>query len=283
MTSSICLLIKDEGRYLPEWLAHYFALGFDAVSVYDNESHDETRKIEKYCADIDSRVSVVDWPDIIGKNPQTSAYAHSLSNCKTDWIAFFDTDEFLVLKHHSSISEYLDDAPAETGAIAINWLNFGSNGETKYRDEPVVERFRMCSENRDDLPGRNRHVKCIARREAIAMTDRVHSPMLKDGFVYVDGNLSPVSLENRAFTPTVRHETAQINHYVVRSREEFEEKRARGMSTHHKNDPAKFSKFDDVERFWRGHDLNERLDDTIDRWACAAKPLYEKFRYCNAK
>lgn len=39
---AVCLRTKDYARFLPEWLAFHYAVGVDEVSIYDDESADNT-------------------------------------------------------------------------------------------------------------------------------------------------------------------------------------------------------------------------------------------------
>lgn len=272
-TVTACLIIKDEGRYLPEWLAHYFTLGFNRVLIYDNDSRLDTVAAERACAMIDPRITVIPWPDVPDVSPQVSAYQNALAKCETEWIAFFDTDEFLVLKKHSSIQRYLREAPAHAGAIAINWLLFGSSGENHYRPDPVTTRFQRCS-RRTTI---NAHVKCIARKSGCVSVGHPHSPDLKAGFFYVDGELKRFKLDRRAFNPNYSFETAQLNHYVVRSREEYDWKRARGAGSPPRNRGDKFKKFADPEAFWKAHDVSGDINTSVLRWTARARDLRETF------
>ena len=55
--------VKDEARFLPEWLAHHVTLGVEHVVVYDNNSTDD---LASAVAPFVGRglVTVVDWPAI---------------------------------------------------------------------------------------------------------------------------------------------------------------------------------------------------------------------------
>jgi hypothetical protein len=270
-TATVCLLIKDEGRYLPEWLAHYLTLGFDRIIIYDNGSGSETRAIENACTGADRRISIIDWPDKAGINPQISAYSHALRNCKTGWIAFFDTDEFLVLKNSPSIRDFLLTAGPSVGAVAVNWLFFGSNGEASYRPEPVTERFPRCA-----LKG-SLMFKSIVRARAASDMSHPHSASLRDGFTYVDSDMCETTLNDPARISRVTLEAAQLNHYVLRSAEEYAWKRQRGNSTLPDGHPKKFAKFDDADAFWRSHNHNDREDPCIASWTGRASCLRRKF------
>lgn len=36
---------KDFGRFLPEWIAYHYAIGVDEISVFDDDSVDDTREV----------------------------------------------------------------------------------------------------------------------------------------------------------------------------------------------------------------------------------------------
>lgn len=61
-------------------------------------------------------------------------------------MAFFDVDEFLLLKNGESVNAFLDkpcynDIPA----LAVNWRIFGDNGHTRVTDFGVLNRFTKCA------------------------------------------------------------------------------------------------------------------------------------------
>lgn len=257
----MCLIAKDEARYLVEWVAHYLALGFDEILIYDNGSRDATPAIgEAFARRLDG-VAFHGWPDRPGRIPQTSAYADALGRTRCEWLAFFDADELLVLKRHSGIKPFLARYPGQAGAVAINWLLFGSSSHSRYVDELQATRFRMCAR---DAPGtKNRFVKSIARVRATSNV-AVHTVGLRPGFTYYDSGVEPVELLGNSKTAKVCHDQAQLNHYVVRSLEEFREKRARGNATRARESPDKFSGRD--EHFWKTHSTNHRPDSAIDPW-----------------
>jgi hypothetical protein len=103
-----------------------------------------------------------------------------------------------------------------------------------------------------------------------------HSPKLRKLFRYVDSDLKPLRLERRAFNANYTYETAQLNHYVLRSREEYRWKLERG-SPQPREGGFKHRKFADPEDFWARHDLNDTEDRSIDVWVDRASELRSKF------
>ena len=95
--SAVILLIKDENRYLKEWLDWHLNLGFEHVYIYDNGEKDHVQEIvDLYAMEVQQKITVIDWTGH-HTHIQQDAYNHFLSNHKKDvrWGLFIDSDEFL--------------------------------------------------------------------------------------------------------------------------------------------------------------------------------------------
>jgi glycosyltransferase involved in cell wall biosynthesis len=276
-TATVCMIAKDEAPYLVEWLAHYIALGFDHVVVYDNASSDGSAALLQAAAARYTQVEYRAWPDRPGEAPQLGAYQDATARCSTGWIAFFDADELLVLKQHDTIAGFLARYPADAGAVLVNWLMFGSAGETAYRDELQATRFRMAARN--TTVSKNQFVKSIARADAIEQV-RTHCPDLRPGAHTYDADGQPVELLVAAKTAKPAHAVAQLNHYIVRSREEYADKQRRGTPAVPGDSTSKFAYRD--EKFWLDHDTNHVADDAIDAWVLRAAPHRHVLAACAA-
>lgn len=264
-SATACLIAKDEAPYLLEWISHYFTLGFDRLVIYDNGSSDgSTQLLAKLAAD-DPRLEWRPWPNKPGQIAQDSAYADALAQAQTEWIGYFDADELLVLKDDDSIAAFVARFGAGVGAVAINWMMFGSSGEEFYRDELQAIRFRQCNINY--------HVKTIARVRC-AHAPYAHGVKLLSGS-YVNDAGAPVELSHGCKTQALSYEHAQVNHYVVRSAEEFAAKRARGYVA---SVPGGTNFQARDEEFWQQNDHKARTDSAVDRWTERAAPLREHYR-----
>jgi hypothetical protein len=259
MTSTICLIAKNEEQAILEWLAYQCVVGFDRICIYDNGSTDSTASLIKKIASAEPGIEYTFWPDRTGQRPQPTAYADAIARCTTEWIAFFDTDEFIVLQKQRTINDYLASFPPNVSGIAINWLVFGSGGFTNATQEPVIDRFTRCADPRH---GKNRICKSILRAKNVE-TMLVHTAQLKSG-IYTDSLGRPISIENNAKTPEVCFGGAQLNHYLLKSREEFLRKKARGHSGRSPEEKDKYTHID--EEFWVAHDLNDSEDHKIKKW-----------------
>lgn len=219
---TVCAIVKDERPYLIEWVAYYRLLGFDRLELYSNDCSDGTDRLLD-AMQVAGLVEHRRWPSRAGLIPQNSAYEDALRHCETRWILFVDADEFLRLTDDRDVQGFLARFPEDVSAVAMSWRVFGSGGLQRFEPAPVIERFTRAA--RADHPS-NRHVKSMAVAAHVVGVGP-HGVSLSQGR-YVTPNGKDVTLERNAFVQAPRLRVAQINHYVVKSRAEFEAKRRRG-------------------------------------------------------
>lgn len=257
----VCLvaIAKDEGRFLPEWLAHYLALGVDQIFLFDNESSDATAEIVAAAGET-FPVTRIPWRTPSADSPQISAYNHALQRLarRFDWACFFDCDEFLVLRRDRTVADFLGRFDDGVGAIGINWLTFGSSGRTDADYELVTETFRSGAKRGW---ANNKHIKTIARPDRIHSVG-IHDVVLRTGsYVHSDGQ--PLTMpQRRGKAGRIDHSLAQINHYQIKSRADFDAKIRRGRAGKSARDPTRFRLNGD--EFFRRLDRNEVDYDDID-------------------
>ena len=260
-TATLVAIVRDEGPYLIEWIAYHRLIGFDRLLIYSNHSSDGSdAMLDRLAAH-----GIVDhrrWADAEGQSAQVSAYRDSLARIATEWVAFLDADEFLLLRQDASVGAFLGRFGTDVSAVALNWRLFGSGGQDEAGPEPVTHRFTRASPRGHH---NNRHSKVIARVADI-QDPAVHRVHLARGR-YVDTTGAETALERNAFTPTVEHGIAQVNHYVVKSRAEYAAKVRRGNAHLPPEAPNKYS--NRGPNFFAQHDLNDDEDRTILRHAPA--------------
>lgn len=223
---SVVAIVKNEEKYLLEWIAYHRVIGVDHFLIYNNESTDGTEEILKSLSKA-GIVTYLNWPThperaaICGLSPQLCAYWNGWSNLfgQSEWIAFIDADEFIMLNRHEEISEFLDSC-ANFSGIALNWKMFGSSGEQYYHDEPVIKRFTMSKQSGG--------IKTIAKTEKIlCISNHPHSCRFIDSHYYYPDKTS--ATEDSSKWRHIDYSIALLNHYFTKSREEWTEKRERGM------------------------------------------------------
>lgn len=241
---SVCAIAKNEGPYFKEWIEWHRKIGVEKFHIYDNGSTDGTKDILRpYIEE-----GVVEYTYFPGFKKQLEAYDDCLKRHRFDtrWIAFIDIDEFIVPIKDKSLPEFLarfEDA----SAVEINWLIFGSGGERKKRLGSMMERFRFHSEPSHIL---NRHVKSIVNPKRVFSMIGCHEVARISGKA-VDSHGNPISKNFRDREP--QQDVIRINHYAVRSYEEFKEKQEKGRAA------GKTRRISD-EYFTR-FDLNDIKDD----------------------
>jgi hypothetical protein len=244
---SLCCIIKDENRYLQEWISYHLKIGVEHFYIYDNES---VVPVEDTLRELGLLQHATIIP-IKGPSKQTKAYKSCLKNFGTQsrWIGFIDMDEFLVPKStDGDLPGFLKDYESY-GGLGVNWLIFGSSGFKARTDESQLSRFVLRSEL-DFMP--NTHIKSIVQPRYVRRILNPHAFKYRFGRFCVNENFERIK---DAFSPT-SVQKIQLNHYYCRSQEEYEEKIKRGRSD---NVNLK-RKMDD----FRAHDLpSNKVKDTV--------------------
>ncbi|WP_293298906.1 glycosyltransferase family 92 protein [Pedobacter sp. UBA4863] len=218
---TICAVAKNEGPYFEEWIAWHRSMGVEKFYIYDNESTDNTKEIlEPYI-----QAGIVEYTFWPGMKQQLMTYDHCLEKHRLDsrWIAVIDLDEFIVPVKNSSIPDFLKGLE-NFAAIEINWLVYGSGGAQQKEDEKVMDRFKYHS-----LPnhGANRHVKSIVNPRRVFSFIGCHE-VARASSETADSHGNVIKKHFRDREP--QHDVIRINHYAVKSYEEFLQKRARGRA-----------------------------------------------------
>lgn len=219
---SIVVIAKNEGEYFKEWLDWHISKGVEKFYIYDNESTDNTREVLRPYIE----TGVVEYIDFPGYRMQLAAYDDCLRRHRYDtrWLAVIDMDEFILPLDKDSIPEYLKDFE-QSPVVEINWLCYGSSGETEKKPGTVMERFKRHS--RPDHP-LNKHVKSIFNPRRIYGMIGCHEVARIEGKA-VDSNGNRIKISWRDRKPV--HDRIRINHYAVKSYEEFMEKKGRGRAS----------------------------------------------------
>jgi FkbM family methyltransferase len=202
---ALVCIAKDEDYYLDEWLEYNNKLGFDHIFLYENNWK---CKIEKpYLTKIEFN----------GDDKQVPSYNHFIQNYKNDYdyVAFFDCDEFLVLKKHKDIHDFIKEFGGRN--IAINWHHYGSNGKLKRENNSLLKQFtKRQSET-------NMHIKTILYLKIDSVMQLPHCPNTPT----YDTNGKMIT---GSFNPGGPSDVAILNHYQDKTREDYEIKTKRGYA-----------------------------------------------------
>mmetsp|Transcript_19097 Transcript_19097/g.41347 ORF Transcript_19097/g.41347 Transcript_19097/m.41347 type:complete len:452 (-) Transcript_19097:1107-2462(-) len=138
-STAICGIVKDAEQYLDEWVDYNFGLGVHTIYLIDNSKEHDLKNWQDKRRSAGYSVRVMPKP---GTHRQMYAYHMCAAEFKEDhtYMAFFDVDEFLVLKKHNTIDEFLQQHLTK-GSLAISWYIFGTGFRDMYAPLPVTKRF----------------------------------------------------------------------------------------------------------------------------------------------
>jgi len=227
---SICSIVKDEGEYLSEWIAYHRLIGISHFTIYDNESSDSTTRILSCLARI-GVVNRIPWVTPKAGSPQLLAYSHYIekNSDSRSFVGFFDVDEFVALPSSClSLQGYFAShglAREEVGAIAVNQRVFGSGGAVASGPGLVTARFTRAAP--EDYP-ENKWCKSFFRPACVGAVRNPHVMVLRAGsYVDVLGRDLPQKEIANGQTPSIC-QGLRVNHYIIKSLEEFRKKQLRG-------------------------------------------------------
>jgi hypothetical protein len=201
----ICAILKNEARYLAEWIEYHKMIGVEYFYIYNNNSEDA---IEEICDAYRDCVTLINWP--LHANQQMLAYKDYVKNysSRAYWTAFIDGDEFIVYKGSDNLIAYLRDHK-DKNALLMKWVIFGTNGHVTPPAGLVTENYLMTH---SICP--NPYWKSICQAEHIDV-DNIVTP---HHFTYMtDQPVLPAA-----------DSSVVIYHYMLRSKEDVLRKVSRG-------------------------------------------------------
>ena len=125
---SLCLIFKNEARYLREWIEYHRMIGVEHFYLYNNFSDDNYREV--LCPYVERGiVTLIEWPY---KYAQVAAYedCYRRYGSGTHWLGYIDADEFINLLQDNDIKFFLSRYNAFP-SILLHWRMFGTSGVMK--------------------------------------------------------------------------------------------------------------------------------------------------------
>ncbi|KAL3794188.1 hypothetical protein HJC23_012895 [Cyclotella cryptica] len=232
---AMCLIVKNETIYMDEWVDFHVALGFSPIYIYDNMLAPDLELALWYekRKDLHKHVRIIHFPITPVQVPAYDMCIKEDAKNST-FIALFDIDEFLVLKKHNNVIDFMEEHCQEPkcGQLSVNWLMMGTSNETVYQPVPVTKR----NVHTDGMWGT---IKTIVRPTYV--DDNIgwrHSVYLKKGY-WLDtrGNI----INNKGWKRQANNEgpsdVALLHHYSYKSEEEWNYKNCiRGSSLQNRLD-----------------------------------------------
>ncbi|WVZ95305.1 hypothetical protein U9M48_041088 [Paspalum notatum var. saurae] len=178
----VCTMLRNQARFLREWIIYHSHIGVDRWFIYDNNSDDD---IEQVLNTMDSsRYNVTRhlWPWM---KSQEAGFAHCALRAREscEWVGFIDIDEFLHFPGNQTLPDVLRNYKnrPRIGELRTACHSFGPSGRTKIPKKGVTTSY-TCR-----LAAPERH-KSIIRPDALnpSLINVVHHFHLKEGVKYVN-------------------------------------------------------------------------------------------------
>ena len=218
-----CVVLRDE-LDVPEWLAYHRRLGIGAFYIYDHNGTVPLTDAAPYASLAAGDVRYNYFNQYLGESPQLAVY----NECREQffgqhrWMTFIDPDEFIVLQQPEITLPKFLAGYEDFGALVVNWRLFGSSNHSRRPTGRVVDNYIHCYP-RDH--SNSIHVKVIANTRFTTRIDSPHSAEYVQGKFAVTESHQP---HGRPETPLISMNEIALYHYVVKSQEDFDRKRARG-------------------------------------------------------
>ncbi|KAK3023597.1 hypothetical protein RJ639_044057 [Escallonia herrerae] len=208
----ICTMLRNQARFLREWVMYHSRIGVQRWFIYDNNSDDNIDNVVESLVNGKFNVSRHVWPWI---KTQEAGFAHCALRARDscEWVGFIDVDEFIHLPTDLSLHDVLGNRsrPSNVAELRMSCYNFGPSGLKRVPVKGVTVGY-TCR-----LIARERH-KSVVRPEALNSTliNVVHHFHLRDGFAYENADRNVLL----------------INHYKYQVWEVFKEKFYRRVATY---------------------------------------------------
>lgn len=266
-------MMKDEGPFVIEWVAHHLAIGFTDLVVYTNDCSDGTDDMLIRLEELGlchHRRNVI--PEGIRPQPSALNYAQDEPVVGlSDWVMVFDADEFLSIRHGDGSLDAMIAAAVAQGAngIVVTWRIFGSGGVVDWSRAPVTEQYLLAA---PQSWNKGWGVKTLFKFDPDHWKLGIHRPKMKSKWIKTEFpdsvkwlNGSGREMEDyfkfrgwRSITRTVGYDWVQLNHYAVKSVDSYAIRKMRGNVNNKKD---KYN-----SDYWSLQDRNEVRDDTMLRY-----------------
>ena len=136
---SVCLAIKNEAKYMEEFIQHYIDQGVDHFYIVNNNSDDNIEEVinnSVYCSNV---TLITDNRDMGILANDNSPFGHhnllkenlyELIKTETEWAILIDADEFMYGKNGYTIKTYIQSLDEKISCIYVIW-----NIINPYKDE----------------------------------------------------------------------------------------------------------------------------------------------------
>ncbi len=217
----ICAIMKNEERYINEWLGFHILQGVEKFYLYDHESDDTTISTIMN-GPFSSYVNIINWNYRPG---QLLAYKHYIEKFRqeAEWVAFIDVDEFICPVNNLVFTEMLPRFESFSGLL-LNWLVFGCDGHITRPLGLVIDNYRKHMPTAYSI---NSHVKSIVKtKDLLGIGNTPHNFNVNGALC----NANAIEILNSPLSTSPCFDNVVINHYFTKSFQDWLDKLHRGKA-----------------------------------------------------
>lgn len=214
MNIVICVIAKNENRYIKDFCDYHLSLGFDHIYVFDNNDIPEIHNVIQNT----NNITIKQFKSTNSKIQKT-LYNEFLKTYNFDWCAFIDADEFITLNKHKNIHDFIKSFDNTVTEIRLFEEVYGDDNLIYPIDIniPVYERFKIVSKIYPKY-----FCKSLVRKTDKIETINAHCFRLKNfKIVYCDGTIEPDFNKLNYSNNDIIDSVAYIRHYRTKTCSEF--------------------------------------------------------------
>ncbi|MHB1301846.1 MAG: glycosyltransferase family 2 protein [Acidiphilium sp.] len=244
---AIAACARWESEFIVEWLTYYQLLGYDHVYLYCNDD-DPAELYERVLPFATGRHPFVTFNHWREQGQHRQMMLHFVNNYlhETEWVSFFDIDEFLRLGPDQTIGQFMSEFEGRADSVLFNWVFFGPNGHKTHPGRPVLSTY---TRREGAVHPFTKHIT----RASLFQKPELWTRCLDNSFVhrigeYLNNDIREYNILGESVSgyynnfpdgpikfleSAGRHqrilETGVIHHYAFRSEKAFFERTARGL------------------------------------------------------
>ena len=279
----VVTVMKDEAPFILEWIAWLQVIGVTKAIVLTNDCSDGTDEMLDRLEEL-GHVHHLPNPVFLaesgGPHQVALRYAPFLKSYRdADYILHNDVDEFIVPHRHGDLPSMLE-AFKMPHAVSICEQLFGASGHAQYEDDYVTKRFTRSMPIEPGETRARRGVKTLFKNDdRLWRNRRNHRPVVRWGLdtdlAWCDGSGAQLDEEfikgrEPGLDCAGRSDAVTLNHYSVRSAEDYIGKLVRG-------DAAKSGRTQG-RKYWRKRNRNDVENRVIEPFISALEAEYERLR-----
>ena len=212
--------IKNEARYMPEWIEFHLLQGYDHFILYDNKSTDKLLEVAKPY--LDAKLLEIRYypPELTtSKNFWLAIQCLQEQVGKSRWLDFRSLDERTFCPTGQQVPDFLKDYE-EYGGVAVAWEEFAFNGHITRPKGLLIENYTQTAKDF------GHHIKTIVHPGCAIQFETPHNYTYHAGWYTVNENYRktprPFMHDDYTFNKIKAH------HYNTLSEEEFNVKMNKG-------------------------------------------------------